>query len=280
MADVIKKFLEMQVAEKGSGANTVKAYAADLASFADFLGKGVLEATADDIRGYLSGLGDLSARTQARRLSVISGFFAFAVSERMVASNPASGIYSPRLGRPLPKYLSPAEVDSLICAASADARMDFMVELLYGTGLRVTELVSLPYSRDFASKGVISVIGKGSKERLVPVSAAIRRKFERYDAARADSRWLFPGSGHEGHLTRDAFFKAMKNLALAAGIDRKRVSPHVLRHSFASHMLANGADLRALQSMLGHADISTTQVYTHVMRDKLDSAMALHPLAE
>ncbi|MDR3126119.1 MAG: tyrosine recombinase [Rickettsiales bacterium] len=280
MADVIKKFLEMMVAERGAGENTVRAYAADLSSFADSLGKDMLDASADDIRGYLAGLEGLSPRTQARRLSAIGGFFAFAVSERMVKKNPAVGIYSPKLGSPLPKYLSMEEVEALIAAAAKDARMDFMIELLYGTGLRVSELVSLPYSRDFASQGVVSVVGKGNKERLVPAGGVIREKFERYGAVRPDSRWLFPGRDARRHFTRDAFFKAMKGLAVAAGMDPRRVSPHVLRHSFASHMLAGGADLRSLQAMLGHVDIATTQIYTHVMKDRLASALALHPLAE
>jgi integrase/recombinase XerD len=279
MSDAVKRFLEMEVAERGASANTVAAYASDLESFAGSLDGEILVATADDIRKYLAGMRGLSARTQARRLSAINGFFTFAMSERLVSKNPADGIYSPKLGRPLPKYLSPAEVVSLISAAGESARDDFMMELLYGTGLRVSEMVSLPYSRDFAAKGVISVIGKGSKERLVPVNAEIRRKFERYDGAREDSKWLFPGRDARRHITRDAFFKIMKRLAVTAGIGPERVSPHVIRHSFASHMLANGADLRSLQTMLGHADIATTQIYTHVMKDKLASAMSLHPLA-
>jgi len=280
MEGAIKKFLEMLVAERGACANTVSAYTVDLRGFVRFLGRDILSATREDIRAYISSISELSARTQARHLSAIKGFFAFALEERHIADNPTTGVYLPKGARSLPKYLSTKEIDMLIVEAAYNPRLDFMLELLYGTGLRVSELVGLPYASGFALGGAVSVIGKGNKERIVPVNGKVREKFERYALVRPDSKWLFPGSNPANALTRDAFFKQLGRLALKAGLDRSRVSPHVIRHSFASHLLEGGADLRSLQSMLGHSSIITTQVYTHIMPNRLRQTMRSHPLAK
>jgi integrase/recombinase XerD len=282
-------FLETMIAERGASENTWRAYLSDIRSFERFLGRDILTAEKDDIREYLSSLREagISPKTQARRLSTLSGFFLFAVSEGMAADNPASGIFAPKAGRALPKYLSPDEVAKIIEAAGKKdsakaARLDFMLELLYAAGLRVSELVSLKPNA-IAKGEMLSVVGKGNKERMVPLNSAAAEKFEKYQKTlkTAGSKYLFPGSGASGHLTRDAFFKQLKDAAAAAGIDPARVSPHVFRHSFASHLIANGADLRSVQTMLGHSNIATTQVYTHIMEDKLRSAVEEnHPLAK
>jgi integrase/recombinase XerD len=279
----------MMAAERGAAANTIAAYAGDLAEFEKAAGtRGLLRADKAAIRAWLASLErrGISAKSQARKLSAVSGFFMFAMSEGLVKENPASGIFPPKVGKSLPKYLSRAEVEKIIAAAharddAAGARLDFMLELLYATGLRVSELVSLPKSALIKNE-MLEVMGKGSKERLVPLNAASIEKMRRYLAAhKAESKYLFPGSGATGHLTRGAFFKQLKDAAVAAGIDSARASPHVFRHSFASHLLENGADLRAVQAMLGHSDIATTQIYTHVMDSRLREAVAKnHPLAK
>ncbi|MDR2098659.1 MAG: site-specific tyrosine recombinase XerD [Rickettsiales bacterium] len=289
MNEPVKKFLEMMTAERGASENTWRAYMADLTDFEKFLGRDTLSAEKADMREYLSHLAEsgISAKTQARRLSVLTGFFLFAASEKMIAENPAGGIFSPKTGHSLPKYLTPREVEEIIAAAgkkdsARGRRLDFMLELLYATGLRVTELVSLPDTA-IGKDGMLSVMGKGGKERMVPLNQIAIRKLAKYRDARrdGDSKYLFPSTGRSGHLTRGAFFKQLKEAAVLAGIDPARVSPHVFRHSFASHLLANGADLRSVQSLLGHSDIATTQIYTHIMNSRLKSAVQQnHPLAK
>ncbi|MTJ81211.1 MAG: site-specific tyrosine recombinase XerD [Telmatospirillum sp.] len=288
----IEAFLEMMAAERGAAANTLDAYRRDLENFAAFLGPlglAVQEAGADALRDYLSAmrLDGLSARTAARRLSTLRQFHHFLFAEGIRADDPGLMIDGPRLGRPLPKYLSEAEVESLIAAARrqegvAGLRCVAMVELLYATGLRVSELVGLPASTVARGPETLVVRGKGGKERMVPLGAAAREAVALWLTARhpKSSRWLFPGERADRPLTRNAFGRILGALAIEAGIAPSRVSPHVLRHSFASHLLAHGADLRSVQQMLGHADIATTQIYTHVLDERLKALVtAHHPLS-
>lgn len=297
MAGALALFLEMLSAERGASPNTLAAYRRDLVDYLDFLerrGGAPLRAVRADLEAYLAALGaaGYSPRTQARRLSALRQFHKFLYSEGMCADNPALAVDAPRLGRPLPKYLSAEEVAALLAAARAQpgprgARMTALLELLYATGLRVSELVALPLAALNRDPRLILVRGKGDKERLVPVSEPARDAVAAYLVHRpvflgkaAGSRYLFPSRGRLGHLTRQMFLRALKTTACAANIAPQRVSPHVLRHSFASHLLANGADLRSLQKMLGHADIATTQIYTHVLEERLKQLLQEHhPLA-
>jgi len=291
----VNAFLEMLQAERGAAKNTLAAYGADLDHVMAFLGRrkqGPLTADDEGLRAYLKSLDYLgmTPRTVARRLSVIRQFFRFLLAERMRSGDPASALDSPKLGKPLPKVLSRDEVDRLIDAAQArggedGGRMATLLEILYGTGLRVSELVSLPLSAVEREPLALLVRGKGNKERLVPLSDPARAAIASWLHVRAgllgeSSRHLFPSRGREGHLTRQRFAQLLKAAALAAGIDPQRVSPHVLRHAFASHLLEGGADLRSVQLMLGHADIATTQIYTHVLDEKLRTLVRdKHPLA-
>ncbi len=294
----IEMFLEMMSAERGAAKNTVEAYGRDLADFQAFMGhrgKNAEGAGVDHIRDYLSGLKaqGMAPRSQARKLSTLRQFFRFLYAERLRDDDPTSGIDSPRLGRALPKYLSEEEVERLLGAAHVgdsdeSLRLTALLELLYATGLRVSELVGLPLSAISRDGRMLMVIGKGNKERMVPLSDPARLALEAYRQCRdnfiakgRNSAWLFPApKSRQGHLARATFGRMLKELAGQAGIEAARVSPHVLRHSFASHLLAHGADLRALQQMLGHADISTTQIYTHVLEERLKSVVEnLHPLA-
>ncbi len=293
----VEAFLEMLQAERGASRNTLAAYSADLDHLQAFLARRrqkPADADATALRAYLKSLDYLgmTPRTVARRLSVMRQFYRFLLAERMRSDDPASALDSPKLGRPLPKVLTRSEVDRLIEAAQArgDAdggRMETLLEILYGTGLRVSELVTLPLAAAERDPTMLMVRGKGGKERQVPLSdparAAIARWLRMRDAALAEgetSRYLFPSRGRTGHLTRQRFAQLLKEAALAAGIDAARVSPHVLRHAFASHLLEAGADLRSVQLMLGHADIATTQIYTHVIPEKLRSLVEdNHPLA-
>jgi len=238
----------------------------------------------------------MTPRTVARRLSVLRQFYRFLLAERMRDDDPASTLDSPKLGRPLPKVLTRVEVDRLIEAAqgqtkakggSDGGRMETLLEILYGSGLRVSELVGLPVGAAERDPTMLLVRGKGSKERQVPLSDPARAAIAKWLRTRAaslgeeKSRYLFPSRGREGHLTRQRFAQLLKEAALAAGIDPVRVSPHVLRHAFASHLLEAGADLRSVQLMLGHADIATTQIYTHVVPEKLRALVEdHHPLAK
>ena len=288
-------FLEMLAAERGAARNTLAAYGADLEAFASFAasrGHAVAAADAECLRDYLADMrrDGLAARTAARRLSALRQFHRFLLREGVRADDPTTLLDAPRLAPSLPKYLSEAEVDALLTAAAArppaQARLlCAALEILYATGLRVSELLALP-RRALSGDGVLLLVkGKGGKERMVPLSDAAR------DAARTLAAALpSPGGKPPSHLfavgkkarpiTRQGFALLLKQVALAAGIDPARVSPHVLRHSFASHMLARGADLRSLQLLLGHADIATTQIYTHVLAERLQRLVAAHhPLA-
>jgi integrase/recombinase XerD len=289
-------FIEMLSAERGASKNTEAAYRADLKDFESFLARRRHRpATADAaaLRAYLKALDYLgmTPRTVARRLSVIRQFFRFLLAERLRDDDPASTLDSPKLGRPLPKILSREEVDRLIAASRGrdetdGGRMATLLEVLYATGLRVSELVTLPLAAVERDPTVLVVRGKGAKERLVPLGDPARAAIASWLHARAailddgeTSRFLFPSRGRTGHLTRQRFAQLLKEAALAAGIDPARVSPHVLRHAFASHLLEGGADLRSVQMMLGHADIATTQIYTHVLDEKLRALVRdKHPL--
>jgi integrase/recombinase XerD len=290
-------FLEMLVAERGASRNTEAAYRTDLRDLETFLRRRRQTlATADTsaLRAYLKALDYLgmTPRTVARRLSVMRQFYRFLSAERLRDDDPAATLDSPRLGRPLPKVLSRDEVDRLIAAArevggNDGGRMATLLEILYASGLRVTELVTLPLSAVERDVAVLVVRGKGGKERLVPLSDPARRAIVEWLPVRAAmlgdgqrSRFLFPSRGDSGHLTRQRFAQLLKEAALKAGVDPARVSPHVLRHAFASHLLEGGADLRSVQVMLGHADIATTQIYTHVLDEKLRALVHdKHPLA-
>ena len=284
-------FLEMLAAERGAARNTIAAYTADLEDFATHAsqhGLAPAEARPEVVQSYLRGLAaaGLSARTSARRLSALRQFFRFLAREGVRADDPTELTESPRLPASLPKALSEEEVERLIAGAAmlAGKRGPLavaLVELLYVSGLRVSELVSLSAGALRADAPLIAVLGKGGKERLVPVSARAR------DAALAargkpdkPSRWLFPSRAAGGHITRQAVGVVLKDAAIAAGLDPERVSPHVLRHSFATHLLGRGADLRSLQLLLGHADIATTQIYTKVLEERLRKLVEEHhPLA-
>ncbi len=303
----LEAFLEMLSAERGAARNTLDAYERDLKDFSAFLtarGKPATGATTKDIRDYLEGLSDqgLSASTAARRLSAIRQFHGFLFTENIRSDDPCGSIEGPRRARPLPKTLTVEEVDALLSAAQRAedgrtqeeavlaykrARLVCLMEVLYATGLRVSELVGLPLSAVRGDERFLAVSGKGGRERLVPLSETARASIDAYLPLRSMrlggqvSPWLFPSRGRQGHLTRHRFAQLLKDLAVAAGLDPTRVSPHTLRHAFASHLLANGADLRAVQQMLGHADISTTQIYTHVLDERLKELVQTHhPLAK
>ncbi len=296
MAHEVDRFLEMMRAERGASPRTIDAYRRDLDDLADCLGANPASVGAAELKSYLRGLLDrgFSSRTQARRLSAIRQFFLFLRAEGERCDDPAHLLDSPRIGRPLPKYLSEDEVARLLAAARelpglSGLRMVALLEVIYATGLRVSELVGLPYAAVAREPEVLLVMGKGGKERAVPLTLAARVALAAYLARREQAtrgirggaRWAFPGPGRGGHITRDGFYKALKTLAVRAGVSSAKVSPHVMRHSFASHLLAHGADLRAVQSMLGHADIATTQIYTHVLEDRLRSLVESgHPLAK
>jgi len=305
-------FLDMLAAEQGAGPNTLDAYRRDLTDFSEFLGRAghsFADAETQVLRDYL---GDLDARgfkssSVARRLSAMRHLFRFLLNERIRTEDPAAILSGPKRGRGLPKVLSISDVDRMLRRAkemseAADAspsqrlralRLYCLLEVLYATGLRVSELVSLPRSAAKRDARMIVVRGKGDKERLVPLNEASRQAMADYlgatEAAKTEkkkdslaaSKWLFPSFGESGNLTRQHFARDLKELAVASGLQARLVSPHVLRHAFASHLLHNGADLRIVQTLLGHTDISTTQIYTHVVEERLKSLVRdLHPLAE
>jgi len=277
----IDVFLEALSAEKGRGKNTLSAYASDLNHAEQQIGD-LLTATDKDIQNYLSGLPDKPSSV-ARKASSLRTFYKFLMLEKIITKNPTANLELPKRGRALPKYLSPDEIELLISSSGdikTSIRLRCMLELLYASGLRVSELCELPMSANLGDKLLIH--GKGAKERLVPMHAEAQHALNKWLELRGDndSKYVFPTNSASGHITRDGFFKILKKCAVLSGIDPKRVSPHVLRHSFASHLLANGANLRVIQTMLGHEDISTTQIYTHVLPEKLrDTVENAHPLA-
>jgi integrase/recombinase XerD len=299
----IELFLDMIAAERGGAKNTLAAYARDLTDFSAELGKAgrtIAGASTDDLRGYLGSLARrrFAAPSVARRLSAIRQLYRFLYAEGHRADDPSAVIEGPKRNRALPKVLSIAEVDRLLAQARADmgqadqgapkrlraARLACLIEVLYATGLRVSELIALPISAAERNARMLTVRGKGNKERLVPLNEAAKKAMSEYLALLSangvrQTKWLFPSFGRTGHLTRQHFARELKALAAAAGL--RQVSPHVLRHAFASHLLHNGADLRVVQMLLGHADISTTQIYTHVLEERLKSLVRdLHPLAD
>jgi len=295
-ANILDQFLEMLAAEKGHARNSLEAYQRDLNQFAEISGTRFVASTDEDIRQFLAWLHSegLKASTVARRLSAIRQLFLFMYRDGIRPDNPATNIMSPRQEQMLPKILSEADVDQLLDTAEKiglsgkreDLRLHALVETLYATGLRVSELVTLPRRAVGPDTTMIMVRGKGGRERMVPLGNRARLALSAYLQASAgdlakQSSFLFPSRGKEGHLTRRRVGQLMKDLAVTAGVMPSAVSPHKLRHAFATHLLAHGADLRAVQQMLGHADISTTQIYTHVLEERLKSlVLEKHPLSD
>jgi integrase/recombinase XerD len=306
----LEAFLAMLAAERGAAGNTLQAYRRDLEGFLGFLGargRSLVETLPTDISAYLRGQSEagLAPASRARRLSAVRQLFKFLAGEGLIVEDPSIGLAGPRMQRSLPKTLSVAEVDRLIEAARAHTetatgrdrvralRLHALIETLYATGLRVTELVTLPRSVLAGDGRVLTIKGKGGRERLVPLNQAARTALDRYlnvgregndeddgVAPMVRTKWLFASRGAEGHLTRQRLAQELKELAQEANLDPARVSPHVLRHAFASHLLDRGADLRSVQQLLGHADISTTQIYTHVLEERLKKLVfEHHPLA-
>lgn len=289
----IDAFLEMMIAERGASMRTIESYRRDLTDLLAFLDIKNIEmrkAKRSDLQAYLHTVVEnhLSPKTQSRRLSSIHEFYRFLYSEDLIKKNPADYLQTPKIGKSLPKYLTEEEVLKLIETASQkNERMHVMLELLYASGMRVSELVSLPVLSITKDNKMISIIGKGGKERIVPLNEPAMKALDKWLLLRElklkrgrTSKWLFPSPSKEGHLTRDGFFKALKEIALLSGINPAKVSPHVFRHSFASHLIAHDADLRSVQKMLGHADIATTEIYTHILQDRLKKTVEKsHPLA-
>jgi integrase/recombinase XerD len=304
--DQLHAFLAMMTSERGAADNTVQAYRRDIGDFLQFLqshGRTLAAVEAADVSAYLRWMSEagLAPTSRARRLSGLRQFFKFLRAEGAIADDPTQGFAGPKKGRTLPKFLSVAEVDRLIEAARLRTgtgkgrervralRLYALIELLYATGMRVSELVTLPRSVLTGDRRVMTIKGKGGRERLVPLNTAARAALDDYlnvgggeeDVSRmVKTKWLFASRGAEGHLTRQRLAQELKELAVEAGLDPARVSPHVLRHAFASHLLDRGADLRSVQQLLGHADISTTQIYTHVLEERLKKLVfEKHPLA-
>lgn len=310
MADdsrLIASYLDMLAAERGAARNTLEAYRRDLEDFRSFLSArstAITDATRSDLSQFLQSLAEeLSPASRARRLSAIRQLYKFLEAEGHVTQSPAEGLRAPAQGRRLPRTLSVAEVDQLIGAAAKAVeaksgrelaravRFYALIEILYASGLRVSELVAMPRAALRGDDRMLFVKGKGGGERMVPLNAPARAALDRYLSLGTKpedglspmltSKWLFPSRGIDGHLTRQRFAQDLKDCALAAGLDPERVSPHVLRHAFASHLLDRGADLRSVQQLLGHADISTTEIYTHVLEERLKSLVfEHHPLAK
>ena len=304
----IEMFLEMLSAERGAAANTISAYRRDLDDFRNFLHRRarlIAAAAPPDISAYVAQASatGLKATSLARRLSAVRQLYKFLVAEGQVTADPTLGQAGPRKERALPKTLNVAEVDRLIETAAQRAakakglerlravRLHCLIEMLYATGMRVSELVSLPRDVLAGDARVLTIKGKGGRERLVPLHCKARAALEHYlqlgresndaVAATVATKWLFPSKSTQGHLTRQRFGQDLKDLAAEAGLDPDRISPHVLRHAFASHLLDRGADLRSVQQLLGHADISTTEIYTHVLEERLKKLVhEHHPLAK
>ena len=303
-ASQLDAFIEMLSAERGAAANTLHAYRRDLEDFLNMVnshGHDALSADDSDIVAFLQAMAarGLIASSRARKLSAVRQFFRFLYSEGIRNDDPSAAIDSPKPARPLPKVLSIDDVDALLKCSQQRAnaaqaghrlkalRLHCLMEVLYASGLRVSELVSLSRTAILATERIIMVRGKGGRERLVPLTkkacaahAAYAQEVAQAGGADAKSRWLFPSRARQGHLTRQRFTQELKGLAREAGLDASRVSPHVLRHAFASHLLERGADLKSVQQLLGHADISTTQIYTHILEERLRTLVHQHhPLA-
>ena len=307
--DLRDLFLDMIATERNASRNTLDAYRRDLDDYAAFLSgrkNNFLKAGTQTIRDYLSALAkrELAAASVARKLSAIRQLHRFLYTEGKRADDPAAVLEGPRRGRPLPKIMTVGEVTKLLAAAHEQAaqggdtkeararrlralRLAALLELLYASGLRISELISLPVTAARTKNDAIIVRGKGNKERLVPIGEAAKRAMKAYLDACGETvkasgqRWLFPSFGESGHVTRQHVARELKALAACVGIAPSKISPHVLRHAFASHLLGNGADLRVVQALLGHADISTTQIYTHVLDERLKNMVRdLHPMAE
>jgi integrase/recombinase XerD len=303
---LVDLFLDMQAAERGAGENTLAAYRNDLADLSAHLraaDRSIANASTDDLRGFLESLATrgFKASSLARRLSAVRQLYRFLYAEGKRSDDPAAVLEGPKRWRTLPKVLTIAEVDALVAQARANAedtkqpaaqrlraaRLLCLLEAVYATGLRASELVALPSSAARRDQRMLVIRGKGGKERLVPLNQAAKRAMAEYLTLRtagkgkSQSKWLFPSFGEQGHITRQHFARELKALGAACGIAGDRLSPHVLRHAFASHLLHNGADLRVVQTLLGHADISTTQIYTHVLEERLKTLVRdLHPLTD
>jgi integrase/recombinase XerD len=303
---LVELFLDMLAAERGAGENTLSAYRNDLGDLSSHLraaSRTIADATTDNLREFIASLAErgFKASSLARRLSAVRQLYRFLYAEGKRADDPAAVLEGPKRARSLPKVLSIAEVDALLKQAHATAtnekqppaqrlraaRLLCLLEVVYATGLRVSELVALPASAARRDQRMLVVRGKGGKERIVPLNDQAKHAMTGYLELRAHagrdahSKWLFPSSGEQGHLTRQHFARELKTMGQACGIQPARLSPHVLRHAFASHLLHNGADLRVVQTLLGHADISTTQIYTHVLEERLKTLVRdLHPLAD
>ena len=303
---LIELFLDMLAAERGAGENTLAAYRNDLEDLSAHLRASrstIANATTDNLRKFLASLAERGFKSSslARRLSAVRQLYRFLYAEGKRGDDPAAVLEGPKRARSLPKVLSIADVDALLKTARANsdnteqpplqrlraARLLSLLEVVYATGLRVSELVALPAAAARRDQRMLVVRGKGGKERLVPLNTQAKRAMAEYLELRGkaergtESKWLFPSFGEQGHLTRQHFARELKALGIACGIQSSRLSPHVLRHAFASHLLHNGADLRVVQTLLGHADISTTQIYTHVLEERLKTLVRdLHPLAD
>jgi integrase/recombinase XerD len=291
---LVEAFLDMMSAERGAGANTLAAYRRDLLDFAGHADPA--KASREQVRGFLTGLSTsgMAASTQARKLSTLRQFYGFLYGEGIRNDDPTQTIEAPQSRRPLPKILSAADLEAMLATAAEDRtpqglRLTLIVEMLYGGGLRVSELAGLTVAAVRTRENFIRITGKGNKERLSPLSPAAREALDAYLDVRAtfvpqddkNNRYLFASRGEGGFLTRRRFHQLLKGLALKAGVNPEKVSPHVLRHAFATHLVEGGADLRSVQTLLGHADIATTQIYTHVARDRLTQVMrGAHPLAK
>jgi integrase/recombinase XerD len=303
---LVELFLDMLAAERGAGKNTLAAYRNDLEDLSAHLRASrstIANATTDSLRKFLASLAERGFKSSslARRLSAVRQLYRFLYAEGKRGDDPAAVLEGPKRARVLPKVLSIANVDVLLKAARANsdnvqqpsfqrlraARLLCLLEVVYATGLRVSELVALPAAAARRDQRMLVVRGKGGKERLVPLNKQAKRAMTEYLELRGkaergtESKWLFPSFGEQGHLTRQHFARELKTLGSVCGIQPSRLSPHVLRHAFASHLLHNGADLRVVQTLLGHADISTTQIYTHVLEERLKTLVRdLHPLAD
>ncbi|MDC0349281.1 site-specific tyrosine recombinase XerD [Alphaproteobacteria bacterium] len=298
MPHYIDQFIEMLAAERGSAKNTLESYRRDLEDCSLFLKNNNIEierSEADTLRLYLGSLHDrgMKASSISRCLSALKQFFQFLITEEICQEDPTSLLARPKKEKPLPKIITEEEITRLLKSAAQDSsaegdRLEALLEILYAAGLRVSELISLEHDSILREEEVLIIRGKGGKERMVPLSSYALKALQKYLKVRHDfipskgmSRWLFPSYGKSGHLTRQRFGQLLKGLAVEAGIDPEKISPHVIRHAFATHLLNGGADLMSVQNMLGHADISTTQIYTHVMHKKLQEVIQqCHPLSQ